>query len=34
MNYRVPNFGPDPDMINSAKSIGQAEKELGPWTPE
>jgi len=33
MNYVVPNFGPDPDMIGTARSIAGAQNELGAWNP-
>jgi hypothetical protein len=34
MDYKVPNFGPDPDMIGTARSIEGAQNELGMWKPE
>ena len=33
MNYKVPNFGPDPDMVGTASSIASSESVHGPWRP-
>jgi len=34
MNYFVPNFGVDQDIIDATENISNAEDTLGPWKPE
>lgn len=33
MNYFVPNFGPDPDMVGTASSIASSQQDHGMWNP-
>ena len=31
MNYKVPHFGMDQDIIDTQNHLKQAEKKLGKW---
>ncbi len=31
MNYKVPDFGLDVDILDSLKNLKVTEKKLGPW---
>ena len=31
INYKVPNFGVDQDIVDSQKNLDDAEKKLGKW---
>jgi hypothetical protein len=31
INYKVPNFGVDQDIVDSQKNLNDAEKKIGKW---